>query len=164
REEAEEREAGTQQELERERDKASDQAAALTTTVAELTQARAEARGAELSQHLSKIKHSRQPRAASFAVVALQFGSIAAALATVGFWTYQLIWSAPQPSAAVQQRLEEEVQRQTKTATELQTKLQAAQAELQRQARAVADADSKRKFAEAVQQRLRDEINRLTKA
>src|SRR5262249_2855760 len=121
REEAEEREAGTQQELERERDKASDQAAALTTTVAELTQARAvaEGRGAELAQHLSKIKHSRQPRAASFAVVALQFGSIAAALATVGFWTYQLIWSAPQPSPAVQQRLEEEVQRQTKTATEL---------------------------------------------
>ena len=111
---------------------------------------------------------------------------IATAVATVGFWTYHLIWSAPQPLPAVasdstpeaeqqrvaaieeaqrqakaaadaetklkaaeieQQRLQEEVQGQAKAATELQTKLQAAQAEQQQQARAVADADSKRKAA-----------------
>src|SRR5262249_133085 len=62
------------------------------------------------------------------------------------------------------QRLQEEVQGQAKAATELQTKLQAAQAEQQQQARAVADADSKRKAAEAEQQRLKEEAQRQTKA
>src|SRR5262249_42112611 len=56
------------------------------------------------------------------------------------------------------------VQGQAKAATELQTKLQAAQAEQQQQARAVADADLKRKAAEAEQQRLKEEVQRQTKA
>jgi chromosome segregation ATPase len=111
---------------------------------------------------------------------------IAAAVATAGFWTYQLIWSEPQPSRAItsdstadaetklkaaeieQQRLQEEVQSQAKAATELQTKLQAAQAEQQRlkeeverQTKAAADADTKLKASQTEQQRLRDEVARL---
>jgi hypothetical protein len=68
---------------------------------------------------------------------------IAAAVGTAGFWTYQFIWSAPQPLLAVtsdstpeaeQQRLaaiKEEEQRQAKTA-DLEAKLTSAEAEQQR--------------------------------
>jgi hypothetical protein len=116
---------------------------------------------------------------------------IAAALATVGIWTYQLIWPAPQPVPAVitetmeaereqaaireeqlrqaaadtqakleaaegeQQRLKDEVQRQTKVATDADTKRQAAE-------KAAADADSKRTATEAQQQQLKDQVQRLT--
>jgi VIT1/CCC1 family predicted Fe2+/Mn2+ transporter len=90
REEAEEREAGTQQELKREHDKAFDEAAALRATVEELTRARAdaEARVAELSQHLRKVRQSKaQGIARSFLGVAIPLLVLAAAVATIGFWT-----------------------------------------------------------------------------
>src|SRR5262249_23122565 len=167
------KQADAQQALTRDRNKALDEVVALKATVEELTQARehAEARAVELSQHLRKVRHSKAQETARSIGAALSPLVIAAAVATLGFWTYQLIWSAPQPSPAVmsdstadaetklkaaeieQQRLQEEVQGQAKAATELQTKLQAAQAEQQQQARAIADADSKRKAAEAEQQR-----------
>src|SRR5262249_13931760 len=113
---------------------------------------------------LTKVRQSKTQEIARSMGTALSRFVIVAAVATVGFWTYQLIWSAPRPLPAVeaklkaaeieQQRLQEEVQGQAKAAAELQTKLQAAQAAQQQQARAVADADSKRKAAEAEQQRL----------
>jgi hypothetical protein len=90
REEAEEREAGTQQESKREHDKAFDEAAALRATVEELTRARAdaEARVAELSQHLRKVRQSKaQGIARSFLGVAIPLLVLAAAVATIGFWT-----------------------------------------------------------------------------
>jgi TIR domain/PAN domain len=178
------KQADAQQALKRERDNALDEVAALKQTVGELTQARehAEARSVELSQRLSKVRQSKAQDIARSIGAAFSPFVIAAALATVGFWTYQLIWSAPQPLPAItsdstadaetkmkaaeieQQRLQEEVQGQAKTATELRTKLQAAQAEQQQQARAVVDADSKRKAAEAEQQRLKEEVQRQTKA
>src|SRR5262245_37795507 len=178
------KEAEIQQDLKQERDKALDEVAAaldevaaLKRTVEELTKARtvAEARaGVELSRRLTKVGQSKAQDIVRPIRAAFSSFVIAAAVVTAGFWTYQLIWSAPQPLPAVeaklkaaeieQQRLQEEVQGQAKAATELQTKLQAAQAAQQQQARAVADADSKRKAAEAEQQRLRDEVQRQTKA
>src|SRR5262245_19676171 len=166
------------------RSSALDEVAALKTTVEELTQAQkhAEARTAELSERLRKVRQSKAQETARSIGAALSPLVIAAAVATLGFWTYQLIWSAPQPLLAVmsdstadaetklkaaeieQQRLQEEVQGQAKAATEPQTKLQAAQAEQQQQARAVADADSKRKAAEAEQQRLKEEVQRQANA
>jgi len=141
-----------------------------------------EARTAELSQRLTKLRQSKAQETARSIGAALSPLVIAAAVATAGFWTYQLIWSAPQPVLAItsdatadaetklkaaeieQQRLQEEVQGQAKAATELQTKLQAAQAEQQRLAKAATDADSKRGAAEAELQRLKDEVQRQTKA
>src|SRR5215813_1049087 len=178
------KQAEAQQALKSERDSAVDEVAALKTTVEELTQARAgaEARAVELSQRLRKVRQSKAQETVRSIGAALSPFVIAAAVATAGFWTYQLIWSAPQPSPAItsdstadaetklkaaeieQQRLQEEVQRQTKAAADGQTKLQAAQAELQRQTKAAADAEAKRKAAEAEQQRLRDEVQRQTKA
>jgi uncharacterized protein YhaN len=76
---------------------------------------------------------------------AMQIISIAAAVATVGFWTYQLIWSASQTKEA-------------------ERELAAIKEEVQRQAKAATEADSKRKTAEAEQQRLKDEVQRQTKA
>src|SRR6516164_1368058 len=149
REEAEEREAGTQQELKREHDKAFDEAAALRATVQELTQARAdaEARVAELSQHLRKVRQSKaQGIARSFLGVAIPLLVLAGAVATIGFWTYQLIWSAPQSPPAVasdsmpeaeQQRLRDEVQRQTKATADAEKRLKAAEVEQQRLAAAL---------------------------
>jgi TIR domain/PAN domain len=182
--EAKAKQAEAQQALKRERDSALDEVAALKTSVEELTQVRAdaEARTAELSQRLRKVRQSKAQETARSIGAAFSPFVIAAAVATVGFWTYQLIWSAPQPLLAItsdstadaetklkaaeieQQRLQEEVQGQAKAATELQTKLQAAQAEQQQQARAVVDADSKRKAAEAEQQRLKEEVQRQTRA
>jgi invasion protein IalB len=176
--------AEAQQALTRDRNKAVAEVAALKTSVEELTKARtdAEARAVELSQRLTKVRQSKTQEIVRSVGTALSPFVIVAAVATAGFWTYQLIWSAPQPSPAItsdstadaqtklkaaeieQQRLQEEVQGQAKAATELQTKLQAVQAEQQQQARAVAEADSKRKAAEAEQQRLKEEVQRQTKA
>jgi hypothetical protein len=173
-----------QQALKRERDSAFDEVAALKTTVGELIQARenAEASAVELSQRLSKVRQSKARETARSIGAALSPLVIAAAVATLGFWTYQLIWPSPQPPPAVasdstpdleaklnaaeaeQQRLTEEVQRQAKAAAETQTKLQAAQTEQQNLAKAATDADTKRRAAEAEQQRLRDEVQRQTKA
>jgi TIR domain/PAN domain len=190
-----------QQALKRERDSAFDEVAALKATVEELTQARehAEARAVELSQHLRKVRQSKaQDRSIGAALSPLV---IAAAVATLGFWTYQLIWPAPQPLPAVisdstmaaereqaaireeqlrqaaadtqaklqaaegeQQRLKDEVQRQTKATADAEEKLKAAQAEQQRQAQAAADAEAKRKAAEVEQQRLKVEVQRQTTA
>jgi hypothetical protein len=178
------KQADAQQALKWERDSALDEVSALKQTLGELTQARehAEARAVELSQRLSKVRQAKAKEIARSMGATLSLLVIAAAVATVGFWTYQLIWSAPQPVLATtsdsaadaetklkaaeieQQRLQEEVQGQAKAATELQTKLQAAEAEQQQQARAVADADSKRKAAEAEQQRLKEEVQRQMKA
>jgi chromosome segregation ATPase len=177
------KQADAQQALKRERDNALDEVAAIKGTVEELTQARehAEARTVELSQRLRKVRQSKAQEIAGSIGAAFSPFVIAAALATLGFWTYQLIWSAPQPLLAVtsdstadaetklkaaeieQQRLQEEVQGQAKAATDAETRLQAAQAEQQRQARAATDADTKRRAAEAEQQRLKDEVQRQTK-
>jgi hypothetical protein len=116
RSEAEAREAKTRQELKRECERASDEAAALRTTIDELARARSEseAQVSESSRRLDEAKAqlseltkstTRQiellkgaVRAALFARgSAVQYVAIAAAVATVGFWTYQLIWSASQP-------------------------------------------------------------------
>jgi TIR domain len=93
------KEVEAQQALKRERDEALDEVAALKTTVEELTQARAdaEARATELSQRLRKIRQSKAQEIARSIGAAFSPFVIAAAVATVGFWTYQLIWSAPQP-------------------------------------------------------------------
>src|SRR5262245_43158454 len=85
------KEAETQQELKRERDSA----------LEELTRARldAEARVTDLSQRLSKVRQTKAKEIARSMGGTLSPLVIAAAVATVGFWTYQLIWSAPQPLA-----------------------------------------------------------------
>ena len=199
------KQADAQQALTRDRNKALDEVAALKTTVEELTQARAgaEARAVELSQRLRNVRQSKAQEIARSIGAALSPFVVAAAVATLGFWTYQLIWSAPQPLLAVtsesapeaeqqrlvaikeeeqrqaktadleaklnaaeaeQQRLKEEVRRQTKAAADAETKLKAAEAEQQRQAKAAADADGKRQTAEVEQQRLRGEVQRLKKS
>ncbi|HEY7005674.1 MAG TPA: TIR domain-containing protein [Sphingomicrobium sp.] len=113
--EAEARAAKTRQDLKRERDRAFAEATALRTTIDELKSARseAEARASELSQRLDEAKAqlseltrstTRQiellrsaARAALFARgSAVQYVAIAAAVATVGFWTYQLVRPASQ--------------------------------------------------------------------
>jgi chromosome segregation ATPase len=214
------KEAETQLGLQRERDSALDEIAALKVTAEELTRARSEAEARETDtlqqvaalkgtvdevararsdaeQRLSKLRQTK----AKEIVRSISPFVIAAAVATVGIWTYQLIWPAPQPLPAVisdattaaereqgaireeqlrqaaadtqakleategeQQRLKEEVQRQTKATAEVEANLQVAQAEQQRQAKAATDADGKRRAAEAEQQRLKDELQRQTKA
>jgi hypothetical protein len=155
----------------------------LKTTVEELTQARADAdaRVLDLSQRLRNVRKSKAQETARSISAALPPFVIVAALATLGFWTYQLIWSAPPPLLAVtsesmpeaeQQRLaaiKEAGQLQSKAA-DAEAKLQAAEAEqlrlkedVQRQSTLAADADSKRKAAEAEQQRLKEEVQRRTK-
>ena len=135
-------------------------------------------RGADAEQRLSKLRQTK----AKEIVRSISPFVIAAAIATVGIWTYQLVWPAPHPLPAVisvptsdleaklnaaeveQQRLSEEIERQAKEVGEGQTKLRAAQAELQNQADAAKVADDKRKVAEAEQQRLKDQVQRQTKA
>jgi TIR domain/PAN domain len=203
------KEAETQQELKRERDGALDEIAALKTTLEESTRARSEAQARETDtlrqiaalratvdevtrarsdaeQRLSKVRELKAKEIVRSIGAAVSPLVIAAAVATAGFWTYQLIWPAPQPSQVVttdssadakaklkaaeieQQRLQEEMQRQARAAAEAQAKLQtaqqAAQAEQQQQAKAVADADSKRRAAETEQQGLKEEAQRQAKA
>ena len=171
--------------LKRERDQALDEVAALKATLEEATRARsdAEARVINSSRRLSKVRQSKAKEIARAMGATLSPLVIAAAVATVGFWTYQLIWSAPRPLLAVtngstpeaeQQRLaaiKEEEQRQAKAAADVEAKLKAAEAEqqrlkdeVQRQAKAAADADAKRRTAEAEQQRLKEELQRQAKA
>jgi hypothetical protein len=207
------KEAETQQELRRERDGALDEVAALKAMVEELTRARseaeakqtgafdeiaalkatveevtrarsdAEARVVDLSRRLSHIRQTKAKEIARYIGATLSPLVIAAAVVTVGFWTYQLIWSAPQPLPAVtsdstpeaeQQRLaaiKEEEQRQAKAVADVEAKLEAAEAEQQRlrddlrsQTKAAGDADSKRRAVEAEQQPLKDELQRQIKA
>jgi chemotaxis protein histidine kinase CheA len=96
----------------------------------------------EVQRQANLAADSKAQKTARSISAALPPFVIAAAVATLGFWSYQLIWSVPPPVVAVtseptpeaeQQRLKEEVQRQAKLA---------------------ADAEAKRKTAEAEQQRL----------
>jgi HAMP domain-containing protein len=162
------KQAGAQQALKRERDSALDEVAALKGTVEELTQARehAEARTVELSQRLRKVRQSKAQEIARSIGAAFSPFVIAAAVATVGFWTYQLVWSAPQPLPAVAIHSTPEA----KTA-ELEAKLTSAETEQQRlrdevgrQTKAFADADAKRRTAEAEQQRLTAALSQSTPA
>src|SRR5262245_53462352 len=91
-------EAKTQQDLKRERDGALDEVAALKAAVEELTRARsdAEGRAIELSQRLSKVRQIQAKEIARSMGATLSPLVIVAAMATIGFWAYQLIWSAPQ--------------------------------------------------------------------
>src|SRR5262245_11284080 len=175
------RQAEAQQTLKRERDSALDEVAALKASVEEVTQTRAhaEARVVDLSQPLRKVRQSKAQEIARSMGATLSLFVIAAAVATIGFWTYQLIWSGPQPLLAVtsesapeaeQQRLKDELQRQAKAASDAEAKLKAAETEqqrlkdeVQRQAKAAADADTKRRTAETEQQRLKDELQRQAK-
>lgn len=93
------KEEEVQQALKREREEALEEVVALKTTVEELTQARAdaEARAMDLSQRLRKVRQSKAQEIARSIGAAVPPFVIAAAVATFGFWTYQLIWSAPQP-------------------------------------------------------------------
>src|SRR5262249_5822224 len=136
------KQAEVQQALKRERDSALDEVAAFKAT--ELTQARAdaEARAVELSQRLRRVRQTKaQDTARSIGAVFSPF-VIAAAVATVGFWTYQLIWSAPQTLPAVT----------SESGLEVEQRLAAIKEEAQRQTKATADAEEKLKAAEAEQQ------------
>jgi len=94
------KQAGAQQALKRERDSALDEVAALKGTVEELTQARehAEARTVELSQRLRKVRQSKAQEIARSIGAAFSPFVIAAAAATVGFWTYQSFGQRPSHS------------------------------------------------------------------
>jgi len=135
-----------------------------------------------LSQRLSKVRQSKVQEIARSIGASLSTFVIAAAVATAGFWTYQLMWSVPQPLPAVaidstpeaeQQRLaaiKEAEQRQAKTA-DLEAKLRNAEAEqqrlrdeVQRQTKSAADVETRLKAAEAEQQRLREEMQHQGKA
>ena len=192
------KEAETQLGLQRERDSALDETAGLKAMVEELTRARSEAEAREADilhqvaalratvdevtrarsdaeQRLSKL---RQIKAKEIVRSVSPF-VIAAAVATVGIWTYQLIWPAPQPLPAVMSELTMEAQREQaaireeqlrQAAADTQAKLEAAEGEQQRlkdevrrQAKAATDADGKRRATEAEQQRLKDELQRQTK-
>src|SRR5262245_29865610 len=98
-------------EVQRERDESLDQTAALKATAEELSRIRSEseAQVVELSQRLGEANkqlsasNRRIEVAKSAARAALltqnpimQFGSIAAVVATIGFWTYHLVWPAAQ--------------------------------------------------------------------
>jgi len=163
------KEAEVQQYLKEERDIALDEVAALKATVEELTRARSEAQAKQAENQQGLKRQLDKSRSIG---VTLSLLVIAAAVATVGFWTYQLIWSAPaslsaattDPAPEQLAAIKEEAQRQAKATAYVETKLKAAEAELQRQAEAAGDADAKRKAAEAEQQRLRDEVQRQTKA
>jgi hypothetical protein len=169
--EAKAKQADAQQALTRERNKALDEVAALKTTIEELTQARAgaEARAVESSQRLRNVRQSKAQEIARSIGTALSPLIIAAAVATAGFWTYQLIWSGPETVSADTAATKEEEQRQAKIA-DLEAKLTSAEAEQQRlkeevqlQAKASVDADGKRKTAEAEQGRLKEQVQLQTK-
>src|SRR6478672_12963582 len=97
------KEVEVQQALKRERDDAVDEVVKLKSTVEELTQARAnaDARVLDLSQRLRNVRKSKAQETARSISAALPPFVIAAAVATLGFWSYQLIWSAPPPLLAV---------------------------------------------------------------
>jgi hypothetical protein len=182
------KEAKTQQELKRERNEARDEVVALKATVEELTRARSEAEArktdtlqqvaalratvdevtrarSDAEQRLSKVRQIK----AKEIVRSISPFVIAAAVATVGIWTYQLIWPVPQPLPAVisdstmeavreQAAIKEEELRQA--AADTQAKLEAAEGEqqrlkdeVQRQAKAVAEAETKLQAAQTEQQR-----------
>jgi hypothetical protein len=174
------KQAEAQQALKRQRDSALDEVAGLKTAVEELTQARehAEARTVELSQRLRKVRQSKAQETVRSIGAALSPFVIAAALVTLGFWTYQVMWSAPETLSPTSEAateslaaIKEEAQRQAKAAADAEAKLNDAEAEQQRlkdevarQTKAAADVETKLKAAEAEQQRLKDETQRQIKA
>jgi TIR domain len=181
--------AETQQELERARDSALDEIAALKGTVEELARTRSEAKAREADtfievaalkatvdtvsrarsdaeQRLSKVRQIKSKQI----VRSISPFVIAAAVATVGIWTYQLIWAAPQPLPAVitadaeaklqaaeaeQQRLRDDLRRQTKAAGDAEAKLKAAEAEQQR----LASLKEKEQAAAAAEVKLRSAVS-----
>src|SRR5262249_27257922 len=92
------KQAEAQQALKRERDSALDEVAALKTAVEELTQARehAEARTVELSQRLRQVRQTKAQETVRSIGAAFSPFVIVVAVATLGFWTYQLIGSSPE--------------------------------------------------------------------
>jgi TIR domain/PAN domain len=163
------KQAEAQQPLKRERDSALDEVAALKTAVEELTQARehADARTVELSQRLRKVRQTKAQETVRSIGAAVSPFVIAAALGTLVFWTYQVMWSAPETLSPTSEAtteslaaIKEEAQLQAKAAADAEGKLTAAEAEQQRlkeevarQTKAAADAETKLKTAEAEQQR-----------
>src|SRR5262249_41810852 len=91
---------------------------------------------------------------------------IAAAVATVGFWTYQLVWSAPQPlpAVAIDSTPEAKTAELEAKQTSAETEQQRLRDEVGRQTKAAADADAKRRAAEAEQQRLTAALSQSTPA
>jgi PAN domain len=174
------KQAEAQQAFTRDRNKALDEVAALKTTVEELTQARADAdvRVLDLSQRLRNVRKSKAQEIARSIGASLPPFVIAAAVATLGFWSYQLIRSVPPPLLAVtsestpeaeQQRLAaiKEAEQLQGKAADAEAKLQAAEEEqqglkkeVQRQSTLAADAEAKRKAAEEEQQGLKKEVQR----
>src|SRR5262249_18383985 len=153
---AEAKQAEERQAFKRERNSVIDEVAALKRTVEELTKARtdAEARAVELSRRLTKVRQSKVQDIVRPIGAAFSWFVIGAAVATAGFWTYQPIWSAPQPLPAVASGSTPEAEQQRLAAIE----------EAQRQAKAAGDAEAKLKAAEVEQQRLKDEVQGQAKA
>ena len=90
-----------------ERNKALAEVATLKTTVEELTRARADANAqvVDLSQRLENVRKSKAQEIARSIGTPFSAIVIAATVATLGFWTYQLIWLAPRPPLAVTSEL-----------------------------------------------------------
>jgi TIR domain-containing protein len=173
-------------ELQRERDDALGHSQALKTTSEELGRIRSESEAniVELSRNLDEktaqlsalTKSSARQiglarsamRAALFARGStMQFVSIAAAVATLSFWTYHLVGSASPPTASEQGSVEQASVLPVAVVEEARRKVEEAEQfrkEAERQANLAADADAKRQAAEAEQQRLKDEVQRQAKA
>jgi TIR domain len=182
---AEAREAEVQRGLKKERDEALDQTAALKATVEELSRTRSdsETNVVELSRRLNEANaqisaSNRQievakvaTRAALFARgSAMQFGSIAAAVATVAFWTYHVIWPAQllAPSTSEPASVQQAALQVADTAADAEAQRKVEEAEqlrkdAERQANLAAEAEAKRQAAEAEQQRLKDQVQRQAK-
>jgi TIR domain/PAN domain len=160
------KEAQAHQDLKREFDKSLDEVAAAKANVGELSQRLNEA-NAQLSSSARRIEVAKSAARAALLTQnpIMQFGSIAAVVATLGFWTYQLIGSGPPASqqGSVQEAsllpvaVTDEVRRKVEEAEQFRK-------EAERQANLAADADTKRKEAEAEQQRLKDQLQRQANA
>src|SRR5262249_32914998 len=128
------------------------QVAALRTTVDEVTRARSDA-----EQRLSKLRQTK----AKEIVRSISPFVIAAAVATLGFWIYHLVWSASEPlTASAPPSVQEAALLPVAVTDEARRKLEEAEQfrkEAERQANLAADADTKGQAAEAEQQRLKDE-------
>jgi TIR domain-containing protein/PAN domain-containing protein len=178
------KEAETQLGLQRERDSALDEIAALKGTVQEFTRARSEAEARETDtlqqvaalkatvaeatkarsdaeQRLSKLRQTK----AKEIVRSISPFVLAAALVTVGIWTYHLVRPAAEPPTgsappsvqqAELQAAKDEARRRVEEAEQFKK-------EAERQANLAADTDSKRQVAEAEQQRLREQVERQSK-
>jgi PAN domain len=160
------KEAQAHQDLKREFDKSLDEVATAKANLVELSQRLDEA-NAQILASARRIEVAKSAaRAALFTQnPIMQFASIAAVVATIGFWTYQLIGSAPtvsepgsvQEAALLPVAVTEEARRKIEEAEQFKK-------EAERQANLAADADAKRQAAEVQQQRLKDEVQRQTYA